>query len=110
MTNYSHQRVRARLADYTDMQDRVVLYLGRTADGKFQEGKVEFVDANPYTQRASPYIDLDMEAAQKLMDDLWNCGLRSSEGRGSAGQLEATRYHLEDMRRLVIETIIGGNK
>jgi hypothetical protein len=44
---------------------------------------------------------LDYAAAQALMDDLWTCGLRPSEGSGSAGQLAAVQYHLEDMRRLV---------
>lgn len=38
------------------------------------------------------------EAAQQLMDDLWNCGLRPSAGRGSAGQLEAVQGHLQDLQ------------
>ena len=40
---------------------------------------------------------------QVLMDDLWNCGIRPSEGAGSAGSLKATQYHLEDMRKLIFE-------
>lgn len=42
---------------------------------------------------------------QTLMDDLWNCGIRPSEGTGSAGSLKATQYHLEDMRKLIFEEI-----
>ncbi len=38
--------------------------------------------------------------AQRMMDELWNCGLRPSEGSGSAGQLAAVERHLEDMRAL----------
>jgi hypothetical protein len=43
------------------------------------------------------------EVAQQLMDDLWRCGLRPSEGTGSAGALAAVKYHLEDMRKIVFE-------
>lgn len=42
--------------------------------------------------------------AQALMDSLWDCGLRPSEGTGSAGSLAATQRHLEDMRSLVFKT------
>ncbi len=45
-------------------------------------------------------ITLRYETAQKLMDELWNCGLRPSEGSGSAGALLATQDHLRDMQDL----------
>jgi hypothetical protein len=45
-----------------------------------------------------PTTQLDPAAAQKLMDQLWDCGLRPSEGSGSAGSLAATQRHLNDMR------------
>jgi hypothetical protein len=53
----------------------------------------------------SPSLQLDSTAAQKLMDELWDCGLRPSEGSGSAGALAATQYHLEDLRTLIKELI-----
>lgn len=67
--------------------------------------------ADPLTMRriepgqhiGEPTIRLHLEDAQLLMDELWGVGLRPAEGKGSAGQLEATRAHLEDMRRLVFE-------
>lgn len=46
---------------------------------------------------------VDPELAQQLMNGLWECGVRPAQGQGSAGQLEATRSHLEDMRRLVFD-------
>lgn len=46
-------------------------------------------------------LNLTNESAQLLMDELWDCGLRPSEGTGSAGALAATQKHLEDMRKLV---------
>jgi len=50
-----------------------------------------------------PTFALSIQAAQLLMDDLWNCGLRPTEGQGSAGQLASIKYHLEDMRTLVFK-------
>lgn len=50
-----------------------------------------------------PTFHLSYEEAQQLMDDLWQCGLRPSEGTGSAGALAATQKHLEDMRKLVFK-------
>lgn len=45
-----------------------------------------------------PTMSLSMDEAQQLMDELWYCGLRPSEGTGSAGSLAATERHLQDMR------------
>jgi hypothetical protein len=54
-------------------------------------------------QIIEPSFRMSHENAQALMDELWNCGLRPSEGTGSAGALAATQKHLDDMRRLVFE-------
>lgn len=43
--------------------------------------------------------------AQELMDQLWQAGLRPSEGSGSAGSLAATERHLADMRTLVFKKV-----
>lgn len=50
-----------------------------------------------------PTFSLDLDRAQELMDELWNCGLRPTEGTGSAGALAATQRHLDDMRKLVFK-------
>jgi hypothetical protein len=50
-----------------------------------------------------PPIRLSMVVGQELIDQLWQAGLRPSEGSGSAGSLKATERHLEDMRRLVFK-------
>ena len=54
----------------------------------------------------SAILRLENTLAQKLMDELWNCGIRPSEGTGSAGALAATQAHLKDMQRLVFELVI----
>jgi hypothetical protein len=49
-------------------------------------------------------IRLSHIGAQELIDQLWQAGLRPSEGSGSAGSLAATERHLADMRALVFKT------
>lgn len=46
-------------------------------------------------------IIMDDKTSQILMDDLWSCGVRPTEGQGSAGAMAATTKHLGDMRTLV---------
>jgi len=54
-------------------------------------------------QLSQPTMFLDATKAQSLMDGLWDCGIRPSEGTGSAGAMAATQKHLDDMRRLVFD-------
>ncbi|MCK9587807.1 MAG: hypothetical protein M0Q93_00425 [Terrimicrobiaceae bacterium] len=53
-----------------------------------------------------PMLTLSAEDTQGLMDELWRCGFRPTEGTGSAGSLAATQKHLEDMRSLVFKTLL----
>lgn len=62
------------------------------------------VEPGAFTQ---PTFQLTNEEAQDLIDDLWRCGLRPTEGTGSAGSLKATQNHLEDMRTLTFKLIDG---
>lgn len=50
-----------------------------------------------------PAMSLTKESVQSLMDELWACGVRPSNGDGNFGQLAATKAHLEDMRKMVFE-------
>jgi hypothetical protein len=54
-----------------------------------------------------PTFAMSIQAAQMLMNDLWTCGIRPSNGQGSTGQLDAVQSHLEDMRRLVFTKTDG---
>ena len=59
----------------------------------------------PYKQKfrvpEESHIPMNDQLTQKLMDELWNCGFRPSEGTGSAGSLKKTEDHLKDMRKIV---------
>ena len=53
----------------------------------------------------NPLFNLNRKDAQILMDDLWDAGVRPSEGTGSAGALAATQKHLDDMRKIVFKEL-----
>jgi len=80
---------------------QIDIHLARQVGDDLQTAKpleFETTHAGRYTE---PFVKLNQDSAQLLMDELWNCGLRPSEGSGSAGSLAATQRHLDDMRRLV---------
>jgi hypothetical protein len=70
-------------------------------------GKVEFVELEEDMWAPQPTFGLSEAEAQALMDQPWQCGLRPSEGSGSAGSLAATERHLEDMRKLALHWCLG---
>jgi len=71
--------------------------------------ELEF-DEHEHGTTIAPLFELPMKDAQHLMDSLWNCGLRPSEGTGSAGSLKATQTHLEDMRKIAFHFLeLGEN-
>jgi hypothetical protein len=62
-----------------------------------------FTEQPEGTAYTEPVMVLSQKDAQQLMDELWQCGLRPSEGTGSAGAMAAVQKHLEDMRTLVFK-------
>lgn len=44
-------------------------------------------------------LRFSIEGAQRLMDELWNCGLRPSEGTGSAGAMRQAEDHLATLKK-----------
>ena len=53
----------------------------------------------------NPTFSLHGDEAQELMDMLWNCGLRPTQGKQSAGQLDAVERHLADMRAIAFNKL-----
>jgi hypothetical protein len=86
-------------AERSIQSQAVNLYVVRE-DGKI--GRLEF-DERMDGCFSPPTLQLPDRGseAQALMDRLWACGLRPTEGRGSAGALAATESHLSDLRTLV---------
>ena len=51
-----------------------------------------------------PTFSLRRDQVQALMDELYRIGVRPTE-QGTAGELEATKSHLKDMRNLVASAL-----
>lgn len=79
-----------------------MLFREITPDGIYTADSLVMVKRDP-GMIYKPTVEITMECAQTLIDDLWHAGLRPTEGTGSAGALAATERHLQDMRRLVFE-------
>jgi hypothetical protein len=52
-----------------------------------------------------PTFSLQRDEAQELMDMLWSCGLRPTQSKSSAGQLDAVERHLADMRAIAFNKL-----
>jgi hypothetical protein len=91
--------VRCNLIPWRDMIEIAVL---TSIDGKLGIAKpLTYREVEKGAYMGDPTLRLCTGEAQQLMDELWRCGLRPSEGSGSAGALAATERHLADMRQLV---------
>ena len=101
-------KTRAHLEPFASKVDIVIFKYGYNQETGVRERlvvhPVNFVQHKQY-EPLPIAMSIPLDAAQELMDDLWRCGLRPSEGKGSAGQLAAVSYHLEDMRKLVFENL-----
>jgi len=95
-------------AQYDAMSQRVNVYLMQYVgeQGIQHLGQpVVFSEAPADGQQVAPTFWLRDDAAQQLVDQLWICGYRPSEGSGSAGSLAATEKHLADMRTIAFKAL-----
>ncbi len=70
------------------------------ARGKTFAARPLVFDAIDDGQLIDAAATIQANEAQQLIDELWRCGLRPSEGTGSAGSLAATERHLRDMQAI----------
>ncbi len=77
---------------------------GRKTVSFAETATLRTVTENEVGTHTPPFLRLNEDAAQQLIDELWRVGFRPKEGTGSAGSLAATERHLEDMRALVFKT------
>jgi len=74
-------------------------------DGTREFFNGEVFEKSERFQDSPACLHIEPSEAQELMDDLWRCGIRPTEGKGSAGQLSAVNEHLSDMRKIVAKKI-----
>ena len=81
------------------------LYLLKNEDGKrYNANEVRF-EVCEEGNIIAPVSSIDKSAAQVLMDDLWNVGIRPTITGVTTGQLKATEKHLQDMRCIVADRL-----
>lgn len=100
--------VRASCNAYGFRMDGIGLTVyGANPDGTRLDSVSEPLVLRPIEDGAviEPTVRIHEEAAQRLMDDLWQCGMRPSEGTGSAGAMAKIEAHLEDMRTIAFDRL-----
>ncbi|MBK7822958.1 MAG: hypothetical protein IPJ61_18410 [Tessaracoccus sp.] len=75
----------------------------RMHDGTFSVAQPLVFAPASRGEEVRAFAAIEFEEAQRLMDALWQAGVRPTDGTGSTGQLAATQAHLADMRKLVFD-------
>jgi hypothetical protein len=97
--------IRARMADFSHGGDLIRLF-GIKQNGSEDVVATSLTMAKHSAAMSYPaFAEIDKTTAQVLIDDLWRCGIRPSEGSLSAGSLLATQNHLNDMRKIVFKKL-----
>lgn len=92
--------IRANLTPWSQRLE--LLAFERSGSTMSRACPLTWIENNPHERLEEPTMVLEISAAQGLMDELWRCGLRPSEGSGSAGSLAATERHLKDMQTVAM--------
>lgn len=97
--------LRARRADMSLGPACVELYgYQKDSRGRAEAAKLNMVECEEAV-RLEPFVIIGNVQAQVLMDDLWAAGVRPTEGRGSAGVMEAVQSHLKDLRNIAFKKL-----
>lgn len=98
-------QIRAIRESFESNPDGIKLFAKQTkGKQRYYAQELKFKQTN-VNERVQPFLVIDKHEAQKLIDDLWDCGLRPSEGSGSAGAMLATQEHLRDMKDIAFHTL-----
>ena len=93
--------IRAEKVWYRNRIELAVIH--KRQDGRADVGQpLTMKTIEPGELITEPTMSLSFDEAQLLMDELWRCGIKPSEGTGSAGSLAATERHLKDMQTIAM--------
>lgn len=85
---------------YRIWNDDYAFFLGRAEGGRRSIARdFTFEDVNVGIN-PEPSFALDHDMAQQLVNQLWDAGIRPSQGKQSEGVTAAQGRHLEDMRAI----------
>ena len=98
--------LRARLGDIGFDPDSINLYAFKVkGNDRYIVKELELVEPAERYKAIDSFLTIQKHEAQILMNDLWDCGLRPSEGSGSAGAMLAVQDHLKDMKTIAFHTL-----
>ena len=97
--------IRASKSRYNISGDNIELFCFQSGDGGYYTAQPLSLKQTSQVVEALPFCTISKNEAQVLMDDLWQTGLRPSEGTGSAGSLKATQQHLADMKKILFHKL-----
>lgn len=101
-------KLRARRSDMCTEVDTVKFYLiQKLPDGRKAVGRNITMETGKIgeNREIESILTLEMHEAQQLIDDLWETGLRPTEGTGSAGSMKAVQDHNKDMREVALKLL-----
>ena len=103
--------LRARLGDISFDPDSIKLYAFQIqGKNRYIAKKLELTAAAERHVATEPFLTIQRHEAQMLINDLWDCGLRPSEGSGSAGAMLAIQDHLKDMKTIAFHALKIGRE
>ena len=80
--------------------DTINIYLrAQHGDKRFVVTDLVLTEFDPDNPVELQPLKFEKETAQRFMDELWNCGLRPSEGTGSAGAMQQAQDHIVTLKR-----------
>jgi hypothetical protein len=96
-------KIYARIEGMID--DKISLYIiSKSKDYTYIAKSIEMEQIADGEIKA-PALRLNRDESQRLIDQLWDCGLRPTDGSGSAGSLLATQNHLKDLQKYMDKLI-----
>ncbi len=80
--------------------DTINIYLrARSGNRKLVVTDLVLTELDPDEPVELQPLKFEKETAQRFMDELWNCGLRPSEGTGSAGAMRQAEDHIVTLKK-----------
>ena len=101
MINYD-DHVRAKAAPWFNGVE--IVAFGRLQNGDRKVATVQWETIADHAEM-KPLILMRNNQAQVLMDDLWNAGVRPTDGAGTAGAMRAAEHHIADLRRVAFKAL-----
>jgi hypothetical protein len=78
-----------------------IAFFSKKGDKQFIGEPVVMRELPPNAYVDEPTARMSRTVMQGLFNELWRLGFRPADGTGNSGHVEALKYHLEDMRKLV---------